>query len=108
MSAGKGTQSKGNAIERACKNYLEICNHQLNEDIFPYLIFVTGCDLDDGSSISDRLTGMTRGGPFNRLTVRKVCGHELASIFINVDPLRMKDIILRMLTESLNHYGQTG
>ena len=37
---GKKYQSKGNAIERVCKNYLEICNFMINEKILPYLIFM--------------------------------------------------------------------
>lgn len=101
---GKRKQSKGNAIERASKNFQEIRCHQIGEDIFPFSMFVTGCDLEEGSSILDRLTCLTLGGPFNRLTVRKVKGEPRASIFSSSDPAFMETIILQMLSESVSYY----
>jgi len=66
---GKGVQSKGNAIERACKNVNEVRNYLINEDYFPYVMFCCGCDFLPDSTIPDRLTSLTYGQPFNKLYI---------------------------------------
>ena len=56
---GKEKQSLGNAIERSCKNYLELKGFFTPYDYFPYHMFLSGCDFVNGSSIIDRLDVLT-------------------------------------------------
>lgn len=84
---GKNQQAMGNAVERAYKNYVEISNYVIDEDICPYILFLNGCDFVKGSSILDRLTGLTKGTFFNQVnTFNSKIGNKsipLASIFIS-------------------------
>jgi len=61
----KFKQARGNAIERAFKNWAEFQIYLENYDYFPYLIFASGCDFEKGSTIPDRMDSMTRGLPRN-------------------------------------------
>ena len=54
---GKKPQSLGNAIERSCKNYLEL--YFTPFDYFPYNMFLSGCDFKKKSYIIDRLDVLT-------------------------------------------------
>ena len=56
---GKAPQSLGNAIERSCKNYLELKSFCTPFDYFPYNMFLSGCDFKKESSIIDRLDVLT-------------------------------------------------
>ena len=56
---GKKPQSKGNAIERAFKNFSELKSYCTPFPFFPYYMFLSGCDFKSGSSIVDRLDGLT-------------------------------------------------
>jgi type II restriction enzyme len=108
---GKDKQARGNAIERTCKNYVEIANAFLGEDIFSYLIFMRGCDLEDlDSSIRDRVTNMNLGCPFNELYVDKIADkmgklHPRASLFVGItDVEAMSEKIFEMLEASMKYY----
>ena len=116
---GLKKQARGNAVERTNKNYVEIGNYFLCEDIFPYLIFMKGCDLEDTatsnggrgpSSIRDRITSMNLGCPFNVLYVNKLADnlgrlHPRASIFIGAEDIKiMSDTIFEMLDISMKYY----
>ena len=108
---GKSKQARGNAIERTCKNYIEIANFYLNEDIYAYLIFMRGCDLEDlDSSIRDRITNMNLGCPFNGLYVDKIIDksgrlHPRASLFIGIEDIdEMSEKIFEMFDTSLKYY----
>lgn len=57
--------AKGNAIERAYKNFEEFRIFCDDLDYFPYVIFIYGTDFIDGSYINDRLDAMTRYLPRN-------------------------------------------
>ena len=72
MASGEDQQAKGNAIERSPKTYGEVVIMQLNEEIFPYLIFVSGCDFAKGSTITDRITGMNYQSDINELYIQKL------------------------------------
>ena len=55
LQEGLKKQAKGNAIERCGKN-IEIFRYITYEhEYFPYLIFASGCDFENGSSIIDRI-----------------------------------------------------
>ena len=92
---GKKKQAKGNAIERAHKNYNELKNLFDNYSYFPYLIFAYGCDFEKGCSIIDRCAAMTYYDSYNTLhihdeiinkelfnSVRVTERHKKASVFI--------------------------
>jgi type II restriction enzyme len=52
----KGTQSKGNAVERLGKNIKGIDILFKDEDIYPFICFLQGCDFfDQESTITDRV-----------------------------------------------------
>ena len=57
---GKKPQSLGNAIERSCKNYLELVSFFTPFDYFPYNMFLSGCDFKKKSYIIDRLDVLTK------------------------------------------------
>jgi type II restriction enzyme len=108
---GKNKQAKGNAIERSAKNYVELTNYFLNEDIFPYLMFMNGCDVEDiNSSIRDRITNMNLGSPFNDLYVSKIADkngrlHHRTSIFIGFNDIDlMAEKVFEMLDISMKYY----
>ena len=64
----KFKQARGNAIERAYKNWEELRIYYEGLGItshFAYLIFASGCDFEEGSTIPDRMDAMTRGLPRN-------------------------------------------
>lgn len=66
LSEGKKKQSKGNAIERAVKNHSEIRLYFRPYDYYPYIVFASGCDFEESSSINDRLDSMTDYEPRNK------------------------------------------
>lgn len=68
---GKEKQAQGNAIERVFKNVSEINNLLIDEDIFPYIVFGSGCDFETGSSILDRISSLTFGLSFNKIYLYK-------------------------------------
>lgn len=110
-SEGKEKQAKGNAIERAVKNFNEIRLFLFGENIFPYIIFARGCDVEDKtSSIRDRLTSMTLGSPFNQLYTYNIIdnngnNHPRASIFIGeISIENMTKTITEMLETSIQYY----
>ena len=82
---GLKIQSKGNGIERAPKNALEIWSYCKKYDFNPYVIFCCGCDFYDTSSINDRLDVMTQYEPrgFNYSLFEKDGEHpNMVSIYI--------------------------
>tara|TARA_B100000795_G_C22751522_1_gene419642 strand:+ start:92 stop:778 length:687 start_codon:yes stop_codon:yes gene_type:complete len=77
---GKKLQSKGNGIERAHKNAKEfsLYNKELNYN--PYVIFACGCDFVKGSSIIDRLWGLTRYESMNKNL--SLHGEDVTSVYL--------------------------
>lgn len=65
LEEGKKTQSKGNAIERAVKNHSEISLYCRPYDYYPYVVFASGCDFEESSSINNSLDSMTDYEPRN-------------------------------------------
>lgn len=108
---GKKKQAQGNAIERAYKNIREIENFQINEDIMPYVIFASGCDLEDeDSSIRDRITAMTNHSAFNKLYIqneKNINGFPIkrTSVFIGIQDIEEKSkIILDVYECAIKYY----
>ena len=66
LEEGKKKQAKGNAIERAVKNHSEISLYCRPYDYYPYVVFASGCDFEETSSINDRLDSMTEYEPRNQ------------------------------------------
>ena len=58
-------QGRGNAIERAYKNYVEFLLYCEDLNYFPYVLFACGKDFEMTSSIRDRCSAMTRKRLFN-------------------------------------------
>jgi type II restriction enzyme len=59
---GKAPQGNGNAAERLGKNVIGIEMMFQEEDIFPFIVFLQGCDFyDEESTIGDRIR---RGGSY--------------------------------------------
>jgi len=104
---------KGNAIERSFKNYNEIAVIQMYEKIFPYVLFVSGSDFKDGSSIRDRLTSMNLMRPFNKIDLKKIkikgsCSlYSCPSIFVQPEPFVIKEIFnicIEVCKKSIRYY----
>jgi hypothetical protein len=110
-SEGKLEQARGNAIERSYKNFKEIQNYCLDESIFSYLIFASGCDLErTDESIRDRLTAMVLGGKFNKLYMQNIKDrygnmHQRASVFIGVhDVDALSSIMFDACSYAVDYY----
>ena len=100
-------QSRGNAIERAYKNLdesriyyegLGITSH------FAYLIFASGDDFKDGSSILDRMDAMTMGKIRN--VDYTLHPRQLASIYTQEDLFtgqQIYDILLKTAVNVIEH-----
>ena len=102
---GLPSQSRGNAIERVFKNFREIEIIMYAQDIFPFAVFIFGCDFVAGSSLLDRLTGATCGFPFNEIYVDK-SQHPMPRATLFVQPhgfteKEMLDKTLEVCDESL-------
>jgi len=104
LSEGKKRQSLGNAIERAAKNIRGcemLCAHM---NVFPYVIYASGCDFHNTETISKRIEMMNFGvknhyfditpettvaqlddclvNVLNNIKVTKLMGHGIASVFV--------------------------
>tara|TARA_R100001082_G_scaffold72822_1_gene41733 strand:- start:398 stop:1168 length:771 start_codon:yes stop_codon:yes gene_type:complete len=94
VNQGNEKQAKGNAIERAFKNWAEFQIYFEEYDYFPYVIFAYGCDFEDGSSINDRLDAMTRYKPRNKEYIFDP--KQLATIYIQDKPFTNQEIFDRI------------
>jgi type II restriction enzyme len=92
---GKAKQGKGNAIERAYKNYKELELYCKNLPVFPYVIFAYGCDFEDGSSINDRLDAMTEYLPRNKIYTGTK--HKIVNLFVRANSFTKDEIYNIML-----------
>jgi len=116
---GLDEQAMGNAVERTSKNYLELSQYLSKEDIFPYLIFISGDDFKRESNLRDRLTANNFQCPFNKLYIYKkeageINGHiqyaSIPSIFIREKQWSVPEIRNKMLKAveiSIQHYLKT-
>jgi type II restriction enzyme len=97
---GKKRQATGNAVERAGKNIrgAEMIFSEMN--IFPYILFASGCDFHHTETISKRIEMMNMGFPnhyievtpqkseimlenmLSSIHIHKCCGRSIASVFI--------------------------
>lgn len=69
FSEGRNKQSTGNAIERFAKN-VRACEMLFHEyDIFPYVLFASGCDFHPSETISDRIVVGNYGYPNHQITI---------------------------------------
>ena len=107
LAEGKKKQGKGNAIERAFKNWAEFQIYFEKYDYFPYIIFAFGCDFEDGSSINDRMDAMTRYKPRNEQYIFH--SKQLATIYVQDRPFtdeeifdRIKDVSTQVINHLLN------
>lgn len=100
----KGRQATGNAIERAAKNIRGAEMIFADQDIFPYVIFASGCDFHSSETISKRIEMMNYGTPnhyiglsstssqeevdekinkiLNSINIKKLFGRSIASVFV--------------------------
>ena len=104
IKQGNKKQAKGNAIERAFKNFEEFRIYFEEYDYFPYLIFAYGCDFEDGSSINDRMDAMTRYKPRNKEYIFN--DRQLATIYVQDKPFTDQEIfdrIKNVSTQVINH-----
>lgn len=88
--------AKGNAIERAYKNFEEFRIFCEDLNYFPYVVFVYGTDFSKGSYINDRLDAMTRYLPRNN----EYIFHEkmLATIYVDPDGFTEEETVDRLLS----------
>lgn len=95
-----GRQSTGNAIERAGKN-IRGAEMLFTGDIFPYVLFASGCDFHSSETIAKRIEMMNMGYPNHSIEigpdtlvqasllallpaiqVKKIGGKSIASVFV--------------------------
>jgi len=101
---GKKRQSTGNVIERGAKNIRGAEMIFSSLDIFPYVMFASGCDLHSSETIAKRIEMMNFGFPNHyvditpettpeqvqktiddlipSISLKKVCGKGVASVFV--------------------------
>ncbi len=88
--SGKKKQSLGNAIERFAKN-VRACEMLFHEyDIFPYVLFASGCDFHPSETISDRIAVGNYGYPnyeiiINQDTTDLIINEELKQLIETID-----------------------
>lgn len=103
-SLNKKRQATGNAIERGAKNIRGAEMLFAGEDIFPYVLFASGCDFHHTETIAKRIEMMNFGVPnsyvnitteatkeqvqsniediIERINIKKICGRSIASVFV--------------------------
>ena len=129
IKEGLRKQSIGNAIERTLKNIAEFKNYMIQENYFPYVVFMHGSDLTtetlrvpepsgeiyelQPTSIPDRLTAANYGMPVNvpycrNLFVENFDGSkimlQIASLYMRNDPWteeEMADVMIEIALEAL-------
>jgi type II restriction enzyme len=70
ISEGKGKQGKGNAAERLAKNVDAMDILFGNEAIYPFVVFLQGCDFyDKESSIGDRIRTINKFQEMNTINL---------------------------------------
>ena len=101
---GKDKQATGNAIERGAKNIRGAEMIFAGLDVFPYVLFASGCDFHHTETISQRLVMMNMGVPnhyiditptttpldiqstmnvlLSSINIKKLAGKSIASIFV--------------------------
>lgn len=103
IAEGLKPQAKGNAIERAHKNFNEIDLLLESQKTFPFLVCCSGYDFHDGSTIRDRAGAMSRKSPFNTIYVnRDEHGRSRASVMLRQKRWEAEEIVemgLRMSRE---------
>ncbi len=109
-------QPMGNAIERMSKNYLELNQYLSEEEIFPYLIFISGDDFKKASSLRDRITANNFQCSFNKLHIYKKEAGEISgsiqyksipSIFVREKQwgvIEIRNQLLKASEISIKHY----
>jgi len=100
----KKPQSRGNAIERGAKNIRGAEMLFSDLEIFPYVMFASGCDFHHTETIAKRIEMMNMGIPNHyiditktttqeqvqaridviipSINVKKICGKSIASVFV--------------------------
>jgi hypothetical protein len=100
----KKRQATGNAIERGAKNIRGAEMLFAGLEIFPYVMFVSGCDFHSTETIAKRIEMMNMGTPNHYLDIaktttqeqvqariddivpsinlKKICGKSIASVFV--------------------------
>jgi len=100
----KKRQATGNAIERGAKNIRGAEMIFSGLDIFPYVMFASGCDFHSTETISKRIEMMNMGHPnhyidispesnpesisteintiIDSVNIKKICGRSVASVFV--------------------------
>ncbi len=112
MKKGKSRQAMGNAIERIYKNPVEMKNFLKNEKIFPFVLFVSGCDFYKGSSIVDRLLALNCGCSTNEPHIHKMKEENgnlesICSVYVRVREWgipKMHKILFEAAEISIKHY----
>ncbi len=109
-------QAMGNAVERFHKNPAVIKSIVEDETIFPFIMFVSGCDFYKGSSLRDRLSSPNRNARFNTYHLNKKRTkngnmESIISIFVRVEPwgmIEVQEILYKMATKAIRHYIKNG
>ena len=96
----KKRQATGNAVERAGKNIRGAEMLFSGLEIFPYILFASGCDFHSSETISKRIEMMNMGVPNHyidisstpqnidsiisdiNINIKKICGKSIASVFV--------------------------
>jgi len=112
IAEGKKPQSLGNAIERASKNIMQIQQCMKLEDILPYVLFASGCDLGEGSYIIERVRCFVWNMGINKEYVDNIqtnTGESLQRISLFAREERwtydeMYEILISVAIKSISHY----
>jgi hypothetical protein len=90
----------GNAIERAAKNYLELAGLCRKDSTLPYVIFCSGSNFKEGSSLLDRIDVLTDYLPRNTI----LCREKVASVYTKETDFNVADmmeVLIPMINISL-------
>ena len=103
---GDSKQSLGNAIERFAKNVRVSEMLFQGQDIFPYVMFASGCDFHPSETISERISSGNYGFPNNEFTISRETTDEdisnrVSSVLETVDITKKRGLaVLQCFTKS--------
>ena len=105
---GLPKQAMGNAIERLGKNLIGIRAIFKAESMIPFVVFGSGYDFQDGSTILDRVVTMNDFFPLNKVFIEKThLPFEPVSMFFRYEDwstMEMQETMLAIAIEAIEYH----
>lgn len=106
IEEGKPKQAIGNAIERIGKNSIFVSTLTKDEDIYPYMVFVSGCDVNEPFFLN-KLVQMNNGRSITKYNLYKKENQSCITFVTqeeNYDSKTFRKHCSQMMVDSLKYY----